>query len=413
MKHKSWLIVLLLAPVLSPEQAQRADATSYTITTIASGPHQPTRVSTPSVNNSGTVAFRYETDGTSRDIAVGSGGPLTTLYAAPADFFSFPEEPVINNNGIVAFLGISTTPPLYPYGVYTGDGGTPTLIADTTGNIWSFVNGGYLDVNDSGTVAFRATLDNYTDVLLYTGNGGALTTIADKIAEGFSEIDHTPAINSSGTVAFWGRTGSIPSNVDGIYTGNGGPFTLLSVSTHALLGLYITCQPDMNDSGTVAFVAWNSAGGISIYTGDGSADPQETVSTSGPFASFSSVAINNSGQVAFMARLDGAPSYAEGIYTGPDPAADKVIADDDPLDGGVVAALDFYRGGLNDAGQIAFYAGTWHGDVYYQGVYLATPSPEPVPAVTAFWVPAMALLLAAAGAAVILSRRAAGLAGGG
>ena len=77
--------------------------------------------------------------------------------------------------------------------------------------------------------------------------------------------------------------------------------------------------------------------------------------TSGPFSDFLDAyfpGINKANQVAFVATLRAGGS---GIFTGPDPLADKVIATGDPLLGSTVVRLGFFRG-LNDAGQIAFWA---------------------------------------------------------
>jgi hypothetical protein len=67
----------------------------------------------------------------------------------------------------------------------------------------------------------------------------------------------------------------------------------------------------------------------------------------------SSVALNDRGQVAFAASLD-AGGY--GIFTGPDPVANRVIATGDSLAGSQVADLGFFRDGFNDQGQVAFVA---------------------------------------------------------
>ena len=55
----------------------------------------------------------------------------------------------------------------------------------------------------------------------------------------------------------------------------------------------------------------------------------------------------------FLARLKAGGS---GIFTGPGPIADRVIAVGDPLDGSQVTGLLFNRFGLNDSGSIAFWA---------------------------------------------------------
>jgi hypothetical protein len=72
--------------------------------------------------------------------------------------------------------------------------------------------------------------------------------------------------------------------------------------------------------------------------------------STGAYSDFGIPAINGAGTVAFRAGLD---AGGEGIFTGPDPATDKVIAVGDVLFGSTVTALRFSRG-LNDDGDIAF-----------------------------------------------------------
>jgi hypothetical protein len=45
-----------------------------------------------------------------------------------------------------------------------------------------------------------------------------------------------------------------------------------------------------------------------------------------------------------------------GLYLGPDPIADKIVANGDLLFGSEVTGLEFWREGLNDSGEIAFLA---------------------------------------------------------
>ena len=76
------------------------------------------------------------------------------------------------------------------------------------------------------------------------------------------------------------------------------------------------------------------------------------------------------GEVAFEATLR---SGRVGILTGPD-AADEVLATGDLLFDSRVISLSFLRGGLNDGGEIAFFARFADGN---RGIFRATPVPEP------------------------------------
>lgn len=64
------------------------------------------------------------------------------------------------------------------------------------------------------------------------------------------------------------------------------------------------------------------------------------------------MALDDLGRVVLLARRAG----VTGIFGGPDPAADKVIATGDELFRSTVTQLAFHRYGLNDRRQIAFAA---------------------------------------------------------
>jgi len=68
-------------------------------------------------------------------------------------------------------------------------------------------------------------------------------------------------------------------------------------------------------------------------------------------------ALNDLGQVAFSGHRPGPSRFVQGIYTGTDLVADKVIEVGEPLFGATVTQLRFHRFGFNNAGQIAFRAG--------------------------------------------------------
>ena len=67
-------------------------------------------------------------------------------------------------------------------------------------------------------------------------------------------------------------------------------------------------------------------------------------------------AINNKGEVAFAAIT--ADFSVNGIFTGPDPVADRVVAPGDAIGAGTVASfgIQFCEGGINDSGEVAFIA---------------------------------------------------------
>lgn len=81
---------------------------------------------------------------------------------------------MINEQGTVAF---SADLDNGGSGIFTNNGGAITSIVDNKGVFNYFL--GYA-INDSGTVAFSGNLKGLT---LETGNGGAINTIADTNGE--------------------------------------------------------------------------------------------------------------------------------------------------------------------------------------------------------------------------------------
>ena len=88
--------------------------------------------------------------------------------------------------------------------------------------------------------------------------------------------------------------------------------------------------------------------------------------------------MNNLGKPVFLAGLD---NGAFGIFTGPDPVADKVIQLGETLFGSTATSFTLVPVGenygntdINDAGQVAFHYQLANGR---QGIAVATPTPEP------------------------------------
>jgi hypothetical protein len=105
-----------------------------------------------------------------------------------------------------------------------------------------------------------------------------------------------------------------------------------------------------------------TSGALSILVSDGTRT-RIVADINGPFADFPDtgsrsdngfrgVAINDRGNVAFVAALDDGDL---GIFTGPEVVRDKVIAVGDPLAGSSVSGgIVMSRQSLNNKGQIAF-----------------------------------------------------------
>jgi len=332
----------------------------------------------PSLNDSGAVAFRATLPDGSPVVLKGQGGGNVTTIATliKDEYYHYPDAGCsINANGQVVFAGLIEPPTSFPTPVtahiLVGDGASITTV-HLTGTYGISATVPIASINDHAEVAY----DVYA---MYLGiqniETGLLTTIAEgylgDIPNGIGASGAPPALNNEGTVAFIGFPRFYTSKV-GIYTGNGGPATLIAQSkaadpTSPILSL---SAPSINDSGLVAFAARLENEEQAIYTSAGGV-LVKSIDTSGPYKSLvGNVALNESGELAFAAELD---DGSKGIFTGSNPQSQKVIAVGDALLGSTVTDLSFFRDGLNNEGQLAFYAALADGRLV---IVRADPLPE-------------------------------------
>lgn len=301
------------------------------------------------INDSGVVAFAATLDNGVRGVFTGSGGPVTTV-ADSAGVYSHFGDPDINNSGVVAF---SATHDNGTSGVYTKNGSLVTTIE--TGGIGSqFTGVGGAWINESGTVAFLGGKGRLNEGL-YTSNGGPTTTIIEGLDGVSAFFEGFAGINDSGTVGFMIR--EYEMTIGGpwiIYAGDGGPLTRIADS----YGYgYMRLGESINNSGTVIFNGYEQATSKSgIFTSNGGPITHLELDTGLSWTSDGdAMAINNSDDIAFIGLTRGGTGHLRGIYTGPDPVADKVIREGDSLFGSTVRLLAYERLVLNDRGSIAFH----------------------------------------------------------
>lgn len=235
-----------------------------------------------------------------------------------------------------------------------------TLIASTAGDL-GFVNFD-ISMNNRGEVAFMGGLPpGFSGPRgLFSGTGRRLTTHyldnADILLDGrparFTGFAERPSINNSGDIAVaeFLQDDFRP----GIFVGQQGRFRTI-ISAEPFAEQY--GQPVLNERGTVGFVRnfFDNGNFVStVATSDGG--PVKTIaSTAAGYGFFNSgPAINNHDEVAFHAFTS--DFSLNGIFTGPDPVADRVVAVGDTIGAGTVFSLQFSEGGLNDKGEVAFTA---------------------------------------------------------
>ena len=335
---------LILATGASLTLPTLESVANYSFTNIAdtSGPFDGFGVPEPSINAAGTVAFWADLDGPGSGIFTGNGGPPSTIadtFGGDLDgpYGSFDYGPSVNATGTVAVSAFAAG-----QGMFIGSGGAVTIIAHTSGPPTSFT--GNPAINSGGTVAFYVSGLDGGGQGVFTGNGGPTTIIAESTGP-FSIFGGEPSINDAGTVAFFA---GLDAGGQGIFTGSGAAVTTIANSTGPFN--MFGSIPDINSSGTVAFGAVRDNGIVGIFTGSGGAVTTIADST-GPFdTTFYTPAINNMGSVVFRAELD---AGGFGIFIGPDLTAEKVIRTGDPLFGSTVTDLGFVPD-INDNGEIAF-----------------------------------------------------------
>lgn len=336
----------------------------YNIKEVASilrvSPYAPAPA-TPSINNEGVITFKGYAPALPGDIYYGDQNHLSVVKA-DASVLGATRLPVINDNGDIYFDVLST---FNQYnGIYqaTSNGYVPVV----TGSLLPYgpdTQIGAFKVSNSGSVAFSAALEglvSFQSKGTFVESGGTVQTLTSISNSGGLLDTVGPSISDSGIVAFLSlQQPTLVRMENGIQTTVESGYDLISFSVNNAGHVLFSAIP-LGDSPVATLVLATSAGLETIAT----------TSAFGPFTNFQSVSLNNHDQIAFYANM---ANYHDGIYTGTDLLHDKVIAVGDFLNGSTVTQLSFGPNGLNDRGQIAFYAEFANGQA---GEFIASVVPE-------------------------------------
>jgi len=370
----------LLTALVAPAHAQE-----YTFVKVADSVEdgfEPFGFGCSSINARGDIAFRagrLAADGFNTIPGIyraNTDGTLTTIAENQKLFLFIGNNPSMNDNGEVSFAArLDGGKKPDTESILRGSGKKLTTIASTADEFNFF--GFDTSINNSGEVAFKAELDEEFrfDEGLFSGRGGKTGNTTHYLAStsDFDGNDSRPSINNVGDIAF-----DESINFDnGIFVGREGSFrTIAAPDPDVSVG-----EPVLSDNGTAAFERSffdevNQEFVAEIVTGNGG--PLTTVvDTRGEFAffGFRPPSLNNAGEVVFHATLDDFSS--SGIFVGPDPIQDRVIATGDTLDGATVSSLTFCEEGLHDSSQLAFTAFFQDPNTFETraAVFRATPSP--------------------------------------
>lgn len=353
---------------------------AYAFTSIADSSGAFLDFNTPSVNSSGQVAFRASLDNGGGGVYRGQGGALTTIAETGSTYQGFQyQTPGIDANGNVAFTAVRRPEGGGGEGVFIGNGPsttihilTPTTTAPQPGD---FAGAAAVVMNDEGTPAFagafvgpplqgiRAGL--YVGTALVANDFGAFASFADSLGRGLDVNNHNAVVFKAAR----------DDNSSGIFVvGAGGLATIADTSSGDFASFNFSV-PAINDAGDIIFWAEPQPFVDALFTSSaaGGGQPLVFLDGSGPFAHFGkSPAINNLGQIAFDAFLDGT-GVGNGIFTGMDPSSDAVVFYGDPLFNSSLATATVSNQSINEAGQIAFHYVLANG---LSGIGLATPLPQ-------------------------------------
>lgn len=292
-----------------------------------------------SINNEGTVAFQATLRKGGAGVFTGKDGQITMVADTTSGLFSnFCSHPDINSNESLSFYADLKSG---GQGVVLISDGQMITLADTGGPFKSIGPLGPT-MNDQGKVAFRSGMKSELSGI-FSGGRGSMTTVADTGGL-FSGFQGLPVINSNGTVVF---RADLKDGGQGIYTGSGGSLAIIADTSSRFRDLALF--PIINDKETVAFGAALKSGGAGIFTVTGG-KTTTVVDTNGPFESFRGVLINNAGSIVFYATPRGGEL---GIYSGPDPLADRIVSIGEPWFDSTVADFALNPVSMNDVGQVA------------------------------------------------------------
>jgi hypothetical protein len=293
-----------------------------------------------SVNDAGLVAFQAALRNGGSGVFAGDGGEVEELVGRSLHA-GVASHPDVNGAVDTSFYGEL---PRGGQGTFLHRDGRLQVVADTHG---AFASIGPLGptMNEAGTVAFRAdSVDGTSGV--FAGDGSAVMTVADTNGP-WSRFHGLPVITYDGTVVF---RADCKNGAQGIYAGREGSIRTVAATGERFESL--SFFPSANDRGTVAFAATLRGGAAGVFTYDGGRTTCVT-HTGGAFEAYRGALITNLGDVVMIATPR---SGSLGLFAGPNPDADRILALGDPLLDSTVDDLAANPVSVNAYGQVAIRA---------------------------------------------------------
>ena len=371
-------MALLLSGVVPAQAGQSGDYRFTTVIDSARDGLVPTRCA--AINTLGTVTVQVEDPvaGVNKLVTKRGANDAPVVLADTqrvADsptfcdngFTQITSDPSINEKGEVAFQGnlrritdATARPDCQTteqrdtprQGVFLAKGGERTTIAHTInqpgGNFISEFLVADTAVNGLGKTALVIETDNGDSGLFVGSKAGTFETRFLDSGGLFETPSSRVAINVLGQVAF---------EDSGIFLSNpNGTFTKIVDSTD---GFGSAGDPALNNLGRVAFTAdrfdenFNQI--FSVNTSRGAGVTLVAESSPGGYAFFREPSLNDFGKVVFTADVQPDPdvfTFIQGVFTGPDPVADKILQQGDFHEGVLVTSVVTCSEALNNRGQI-------------------------------------------------------------
>lgn len=298
----------------------------------------------PCVAADGTVAFQATLRDGHHGVFAVSGGVRRTLADTHADIIvgrlaSIDSHPALSRAGVCFY---ATRASGRRDLCLVHDGQLDLVTADHP----ELVGVGPLGptMNETGTIAFRADLAGGGSGV-FTARDGTLTRIAST-HEGFTRFHGLPVIDAEGTVVFRADLGI---GREGIYrwrADEDGEARAIAETGGLLseLGRF----PALADDGRITFWAELTGGGAALFSAVGR-ELTLHLDTRGAYETFRGALPMPSGLLFYAVPRGG----RLGVFTGPDPMRDRVLALGDPLFGATVTDFALNPVSVNARGQAA------------------------------------------------------------
>ncbi len=313
--------------------------------------------SAPAINAAGETVFCTQLlDGHQAIVRLDANGPHTVAIADSTPFVSFDgvgsfrlvNDPMLDDLGRVAFRAYTYDPVSWTYtGVaYLDDHGARTAMTGEFGGTGPWLDWCNPVMAGDGSCALF-TWDWAAQVqTLWAGSAPTLSAVMDN-GGSVASFTTEAAVAAGGRVAV--RT-SDDDNDQRILRCDGASVTLISSRNGE--GYYDYRDGlAVNAAGLVAYHVQLSEWVAGICTGDGGPPTVAVHNDQTGFDAFYALGLDVQGRLVFQASLT---DWTMGIFDGPDPVANRVIARGDSLFGSTVSSLELGRHGVNAAGDVAF-----------------------------------------------------------